>query len=114
MNPRHEKTAKALINLISKAVWTHVIACGYEYALVAEGKLDGRVCLDGFGGDYDYAPVSLLVSEAGGVVKNIGKDTYDYRNHDFLATNPRVYEELSNDPELMKLFEESLKERQNP
>jgi myo-inositol-1(or 4)-monophosphatase len=67
---------------------------GFEFGLVASGKIDARVCFDPYGKDWDYAPGSLLVTEAGGIVKNIGSDSYDYRNHDFIAGNPEIYEEL--------------------
>lgn len=67
---------------------------GFEFGLVASGKLDARVAFDPHGYDWDYAPGSLLVQEAGGIVRNIGSDSYDYRNHDFIAGNPAVYNEL--------------------
>lgn len=71
------------------------ISSGYEYALVAEGKIEGRICFDPYGKDYDFAPGSLLVSEAGGVVTNIGTNKYDYRNTNFLAVNKNLYEKLT-------------------
>ncbi len=71
------------------------INCGYEYGLIASGKIEGRICANAFGKDWDYAPGSLLVQEAGGTVANLGKTTYDYTNHDFLAVNPKVYKELT-------------------
>ncbi len=70
------------------------INTGFEYGLVASGKLDASVVFDGYGKDWDYAPGSLLIAEAGGIVKNIGSDTYDYRNHNFIAGNPAIYKEL--------------------
>jgi myo-inositol-1(or 4)-monophosphatase len=69
---------------------------GFEFCLVASGKIEARLVIDGFGQDWDYAPGSLLVSEAGGIVRNIGSDTYDYRNHNFIAGNREVHEELKN------------------
>lgn len=73
----------------------HAMNSGYEFAMVASGKLDGRLAKNPYGSDWDYAPGSLLVSEAGGVVTNIGKPTYDYRNHDYIITNPVVHRELT-------------------
>ena len=70
------------------------INTGFEFGLVASGKIEARAVFDGHGYDWDYAPGSLLVSEAGGIVRNIGSDSYDYRNHNFIAGNPAVYEEL--------------------
>lgn len=68
---------------------------GWEFAKVASGQIEGRICIDPYGKDWDFAPGSLLVSEAGGVVRNVGSDTYDYRNHDFLAVNQVIFEELT-------------------
>ena len=67
---------------------------GYEHLLVATGRMEARACLDPSGKDWDYAPGSLLVSEAGGIVRNLGSGSYDFRNHDFIAGNPIVFEEL--------------------
>jgi len=67
---------------------------GFEFGLLASGKIDARLCFDPHGKDWDYAPGSLLVSEAGGIVRNVESDSYDYRNHDFIAANPKLYEEL--------------------
>ena len=67
---------------------------GFDFSLVASGKIDAKVCFDPYGKDWDYAPGSLLVSEAGGIVKNLGSDSYEYRNHDFIAGNPVIYDEL--------------------
>ena len=68
---------------------------GYEFSLIASGKLEGRICLDPYGKDYDFAPGSLLVAEAGGVVANIGSTGFDYTNLDFVATNKSVYDALT-------------------
>jgi len=71
------------------------ICAGWEFAMVAMGKLDGRICFDPYGKDYDFAPGSLLVQEAGGVVANLGTTTYDYTNLDFIAANPTIFKELT-------------------
>ena len=72
---------------------------GFEFAMVASGKLDGRLCFDSYGKDYDFAPGSLLVEEAGGVVANIGSREYDYRNGNFIAANPLVFKQLTEGPD---------------
>ena len=93
--PLQNPELKEVFLKIDKQVKTvKTISAGYEYALVASGKWDGRICIEPFGQDYDYAPGSLLVEEAGGVVRNIGSDTYTFSNYDFIASNKRVYEEL--------------------
>ena len=71
---------------------------GWEFAMVASGKVDARLVFRGFGYDYDYAPGSLLVAEAGGVVTNIGSDHYDYTNLNLLAANPVVHREMTTGP----------------
>jgi myo-inositol-1(or 4)-monophosphatase len=71
------------------------VNAGYEFCLVADGRLEGRICFDPWGKDYDFAPGSLLVEEAGGVVANIGSRDYDYTNLSFLACNPIVFKELT-------------------
>ncbi len=68
---------------------------GIHFALTAEGRVEGRICVDPYGKDYDFAPGQLLVSEAGGIVKNIGTNLFDYRNLNFLAVNKQVYEDLT-------------------
>ena len=72
----------------------NTISCGFELAAVASGKIEGRIVLDAYGDDYDYAAGTFLVSEAGGKVTNLGSDDYDFRNHSFIAANPVVHEEL--------------------
>ena len=74
------------------------VSAGFEHAMIACGKLDGRVCFDPYGNDYDFAPGALLVAEAGGRVANLGTRTYDYRNVNFIAANPLVFDELTQGP----------------
>lgn len=91
----NEETLKKYLALKRRTTIFHTISCGYEYGLIASGKLEGRICIDPYGEDYDYAQGALLVSEAGGIVRNIGSRTYDYKNHNFIAANPAVYKELT-------------------
>ncbi len=83
------------ISLREKTSFFKCVVAGWEYAMVASGRLEGRICFNPWGNDYDYAPGSLLVEEAGGVVANIGSRTYDYRNLNFIASNKVVFEELT-------------------
>ena len=76
------------------------ISAGWEFTMIACGKMDGRIMVDPFGKDYDFSPGSLLVREAGGIVTNLGVDTYDYRNTNCIIANPKVHAELS------KIFQE--------
>lgn len=90
-----EKNLNLYLSLNKKSIIVRTINCGYEFGLIASGKIEGRICVDPFGKDWDYAPGALLVSEAGGVVVNIGKSSYDYKNHNFLAVNKKIYQELT-------------------
>ena len=69
-------------------------ASGYESILVASGKIEAKIGIEAFGGDWDYAPGSLLVEEAGGVVVNLGQSSYDYRNHSFIMSNKEFYKDI--------------------
>lgn len=71
------------------------VNCGFEFSMVASGKLDARITKDPYGYDWDYAPGSLLVEEAGGIVKNHSSDSYDFTDHDYIAANPNVYTALT-------------------
>ncbi len=86
---------KIFVKLRDVASMYKSMCSGYEYALVAEGKLEARVTFDPWGKDYDFAPGSLLVQEAGGVVANLGSKTYDYRKLNFIAGNPKLYKKLT-------------------
>lgn len=73
----------------------HSVNAGWEFAQIASGKLDGRILYHPYCSLWDVAPGSLLVAEAGGKVANIGKESYDVFNRDFMAVNPQVYEFLT-------------------
>lgn len=68
---------------------------GYECALVASGRLDGRIVYGAYGQPHDFAAGSLLVSEAGGIVANIGTSTYDFNQTDHIVANPNVFAGLT-------------------
>jgi myo-inositol-1(or 4)-monophosphatase len=88
------KNLDLLAAIREKAVLFKTISCGYEFSLIAQGKIEGRVTFDSYGTDHDYAAGAFLVEEAGGIVRNIGKNSYNYRNHDFVAVNPLIEKEL--------------------
>lgn len=90
-----EREKHIFFNLRKHAVIVTQATSGYEYALVAQGKLDGRISINPWTRIWDIAPGCLLVKEAGGIVKNFGKDSYTYTNMDVIATNPVIYKELT-------------------
>lgn len=89
------------VELKKKGIALKTVSAGFEFAMVASGKLDGRIQHHPYGKDYDFAPGSLLVREAGGIVANLGKDTYDYRDLNFIAANPVLYKELTEGEEAL-------------
>jgi|GEM_PF-1490335 len=52
---KNEENRDLLSFLDRKTILMHHISAGYEYVLVATGKIEGRIVYDGFGKDYDYA-----------------------------------------------------------
>ncbi|MGI0134021.1 MAG: inositol monophosphatase family protein [Candidatus Micrarchaeaceae archaeon] len=68
---------------------------GYEFSMIAAGRAEGRICIDPFGKDYDFAPGALLVQEAGGVAKNLFGDDYRTSDSDIIvASSMEVYDAL--------------------
>lgn len=94
INSRKEENKSLLFAIRSRANILHTLCAGYEFTLVAMGKIEGRIVYDGFGKDYDFAAGTLLVSEAGGTVRNFHSDKYDYTNLNFIASNNSVYNDL--------------------
>lgn len=93
--PDKPENMEKFLKFTEKTKSVRTVSAGYEYILVARGMLEGRVCFDPYGNDYDYAPGSLLVSEAGGIVANIGSTKYDFNNTDFIAANKPLYDYLT-------------------
>lgn len=81
--------------LRSRVATFKTLSAGHEFVLVATGKIEARICFDPWGKDYDFAPGCLLVSEAGGVVGNLGERSYDYQNTNFIAANVPVFTALT-------------------
>lgn len=76
-------------------------ASGWELAQVATGRLEGKVFCQPWAQPLDLAPGALLVQEAGGIVTNIGKNTYDFLNTDVIAANPIVHRQLTQGPDAL-------------
>lgn len=96
MRLEKEENRQVYFGLFKKTHLVKTICAGWEFVMIASGKLDARVCFDPYGDVYDYAHGCLLVSEAGGIVTNIGSDSnnYDYSNLNFIAGNPVIHKEL--------------------
>lgn len=92
---------KIILELRKFSALFKAMCAGYEYAMVAEGKLEGRITFDPWGKDYDFAPGSLLVKEAGGFVANLGSKNYDYKNFNFIAVNLPLYKKLTEGPDTL-------------
>lgn len=92
-NPENLQTylkVRSVANLIQ------TMNSGFEFAMIASGKLDCRLAKNPYGNDWDFAAGSLLVTEAGGIATNMGLPTYDYRNHDYIIGNSVIHKELTN------------------
>jgi myo-inositol-1(or 4)-monophosphatase len=82
-------------NVRAKSPLIQTMCSGYEFVLVATGKIEARICVDPFGKDYDFAPGSLLVSEAGGTVINLGSNIYNYKNTNLIAGSKVLVEDFT-------------------
>ncbi len=91
-DPQH---LELFLKLRKKCVQFDSQVSGYELAQIAAGKMDGRIAIDAWGKDYDYAPGSLLIQEAGGIFANPGLKSYDYQNPNYIATNEVIFKELT-------------------
>ena len=98
INLKNEDGLALFGRLFGNGIIVKTISAGWEFVMVAEGKLDARICVNPYGKDYDFAPGSLLVAEAGGIVRNIGSDAYDFQNLNFIAAAPQVYNDLIEGP----------------
>jgi len=95
VNTSNEKNKEILMQIRNKMPTLQTISAGYEYILVATGMIEGRIQYEPYGHDYDFTPGSLLVAEAGGIVRNIGSNSFDYNNLNSIAANPNIYKELT-------------------
>lgn len=68
-------------------------ASGFEAAAVACGKMDGMI-RRGKKGAWDFTAGNLLITEAGGRVENFHSSTYDFRDLDFVAASPAIFDIL--------------------
>jgi len=76
-----------------------MICAGYEFLLVATGKVEARIAYEPFGKPFDFAPGALLIQEAGGVVRNFDGQDYTVRDVNFIAAaSEELYEVLRNAP----------------
>jgi myo-inositol-1(or 4)-monophosphatase len=69
-------------------------ASGFEMSHVASGAYDARIVWNSVGKPWDFAPGALLIQEAGGRVENIGTGKYDFRDVEFIAANPVIFDDL--------------------
>jgi len=86
--------AKRLATVMSASRVAQRVLFGYYLALIAHGKVEGVICKEPYEQIWDIAPGSLLIEEAGGIVRNLNHDTYDPGNLDVIAATPEVYRTL--------------------
>lgn len=61
---------------------------------VASGKAEGYISVNGKGGPWDYAPRVMLMQEAGARVTHLSGGPYDFRDPNFIAAAPNLYDDL--------------------
>jgi fructose-1,6-bisphosphatase/inositol monophosphatase family enzyme len=91
VNVRNQANVEALQRVRSKTTGFTIMR---DPGFVAGGKVDGLLSLEAEGKAWDYAPRSLLYSEAGAKIANIGSDSYNFHNNDFLVAHPDNFDEL--------------------
>lgn len=75
------------------AIFTRFYGSGHTGMLIASGRIEGRITTLGKGGPWDYAPISLLISEAGGKVSLIDGTPYHYLDYSsFVGASPKIHE----------------------
>ena len=65
-----------------------------DTSLIISGKVDAVIAIETGGGPWDYAPRSLLLTEAGARIANIGTDSYDFNNPNFLVAHPNNFDQI--------------------
>ncbi len=70
---------------------------GDIFAQIARGAIEGYINFNPekpSSAEWDYAPGSLLVQEAGGIIRTMGMDDFELGRPHFVASNQKVYREL--------------------
>lgn len=67
---------------------------GYTFTSIARGAIEGFLSYGTSAKQWDMAPGTLLVQEAGGIVTNVGSGDYNYMNTDLIAANPTIHPDL--------------------
>lgn len=78
---------------------------GSGLMMVAEGLITARCQLRASGFAHDYAPGSIIVEEAGGVLVPIADDSYSYICNSFIACHPSFFQEVTQNVSKLKLLE---------
>ncbi len=86
--------AKRLAAVMPASRVAQRVLFGYDLALVAQGKVEGVICKEPYEQIWDLAPGTLLIEEAGGIVRNLNHDAYDPGNLNVIAATPEVYQTL--------------------
>ncbi|MEK7626054.1 MAG: inositol monophosphatase [Patescibacteria group bacterium] len=85
---------RKLINLLMDQGVFRVHLSGFVVD-VARGAVDGYITNGEMGEVWDYVPRAVIIREAGGVVTNFGKDTYDWRDRSIVASAPTIHDQLN-------------------
>jgi myo-inositol-1(or 4)-monophosphatase len=86
--------ASSLATIMPASRIAQRVLFGYDWALVAQGKVEGVICHDSYEQIWDITPGALLIEEAGGIVRNLRQETYDPMNLNVIAATHEVYRTL--------------------
>lgn len=65
-------------------------ASGRSFSLIAEGKLDGGILIDGPAAAHDRAPGALLIQEAGGEIVSFEPGDWSIDTENYVIANPQL------------------------
>lgn len=80
------------INLGRKAFKMRGFGDNLGFHLVATGKTEGMIDADNE--PWDIAAIKLIIEEAGGKLTNFNGEDWTFKNHDIIATNGLVHDEV--------------------
>lgn len=71
-------------------------SAGFEFSLVAQGTVEARIAKDPYGKAYDFAAGALIVTEAGGIVRELSGGDFTINSRDFVAaSSEKLFQEIT-------------------
>jgi fructose-1,6-bisphosphatase/inositol monophosphatase family enzyme len=93
--PRNDwACATSLVRVVQASHLAQRVLFGYDWALVAQGKIAGVIGKDPCEESWARPPGTLLIEAAGGRVRTLRQDPYDPGNLDVIAATHEVHRTL--------------------